>query len=1322
MFNLLSMKVKKRFLSRITQSIALSLIFSLLLNTISLLLLPSTVYAASSPWTQTDWSGGSGQTSWSDTTKYDSTSGITTSTAGQATITNTENFSNTGFETDLTSWSSARTYDLQDQFTTALAAGAVNGTIAEPTGGTRTVTDTESKLSIASAALTFAGGKATPAWGDPGLWYSSVTRTAGKTLLGQINVSTVGGNGLQFGFPSNTTGGNARSGIRLASTNIALVEGGSFITNIGTYSTATQYNLAVVLRSTGAYLFIKGGSFSNWTLLWVGAVDSTSTLYPAVFNNNIIFTADNIAIPTTLYTPVPLVSDGFSASTTDGSGNAENNGTTGTSWTGSTWTVSGGSVSNSPTAGSELLTDGGLENWTSATNATSWTEALGGTGTINQETTTFHGGSNAARLDIDASNTETYLSQTITNNNGDWISVEDWMRSSASGKTGKVGFLGGTGQDGATRNPGTTYTQYTDVFRANQANKGVYLGRVGAASASIYHDDVSAKALTLSSLFRTIDSGSADALVEVVPTVTAGTQGGLVLNLDSTSSPANFIIAYHDGTSVKVDEAVAGIYTNKATTTTTYSSTAVLRAVRYGTSLDVYYNNAKVGSTLTMTANTNTLHGLFSTYSGNTFDNFVVWDRDGYTDAPFEELTATYDTGTTYNSSAGSAKLVASGVAANFTQSVNVGNTQTHQLSAYAYTDGSAVTSADLSLLSNGSTISTTYTSVGGGWYQLTGTLTGAASSIAYGVQVKAGKTVYIDNASLTSYAPTNTLISSIYDTGQASNWGAMNYHATTTSTTGVQVKVRSSNSSTMSGATAFSSCSTITDGADLSTADPTCIADGQRYLQYQLTLTNTDNQSTPTFQDITINYSQASIPPSLESPNDNSYTNQERPSFRWKAGTSANLLSSYQVDLDNGPTGDFSISSIPASRTTTYETTKYNAHYEGFSDSDTTNNYITVYTKSSSDWGPNHNDGKLKEGKRSWTLKAIDATGVEYTASRTLFVDLTSPTIEVTQVNDIQKTVLVPQGQSLTDLSTTDTTPTITGKITDPLSAQDGSTATQDENGPKIASGPKQVEIKVEKQETVLGVPSTTKLITLYTINLDSQNSLYTCDDKEITDNSKNKCDKYQNFTYTPATPLDFGTYKITVTGTDKADNGSASSPQVLLTIGTLAQLTTPEEKEIIEEELQELPPEQQEQIKQGLEVTKPIEPHLSTLFERILTSIVTTTKHLLTIAFNFLRDTATLALRVTNNILAFVFNAIGNSLAFIVEQIGQTLAFIGNGYTQIANSAPGVAKTILLTLGDATYSATNAVKESIANAAFVVGEKVDGLSNSVRACSKSF
>jgi hypothetical protein len=150
-----------------------------------------------------------------------------------------------------------------------------------------------------------------------------------------------------------------------------------------------------------------------------------------------------------------------------------------------------------------------------------------------------------------------------------------------------------------------------------------------------------------------------------------------------------------------------------------------------------------------MAANTNTKHGMFSTYSGNTFDNFTLWDRKGYTDAPFEELVATYETGTKYAGDA-SVKLVASGTDANFTQRVNVGDTSTYNLVAYAYTDGSAVTSNDLSLYAGSAAITTTYSPMGGtGWYKLTGTVTGVAEAKDYGVRVKAGRTVYVDEVKL---------------------------------------------------------------------------------------------------------------------------------------------------------------------------------------------------------------------------------------------------------------------------------------------------------------------------------------------------------------------------------------------------------------------------------------------------------------------------------------------------------------------------------------------------------------------------------------------
>lgn len=103
--------------------------------------------------------------------------------------------------------------------------------------------------------------------------------------------------------------------------------------------------------------------------------------------------------------------------------------------------------------------------------------------------------------------------------------------------------------------------------------------------------------------------------------------------------------------------------------------------------------------------------------------------------------------------------------------------------------------------------------------------------------------------------ASSGTLTSSIFDTEQNSNWGALTYAATVPSNTALTVKVRTSSNSDMSGATAFSSCTAVTSGADIS--NNSCVSDGHRYVQYQLSLTNTDAISTPEFTSFSLVYTQ---------------------------------------------------------------------------------------------------------------------------------------------------------------------------------------------------------------------------------------------------------------------------------------------------------------------------------------------------------------------------------------------------------------------------------------------------------------------------------
>lgn len=146
-------------------------------------------------------------------------------------------------------------------------------------------------------------------------------------------------------------------------------------------------------------------------------------------------------------------------------------------------------------------------------------------------------------------------------------------------------------------------------------------------------------------------------------------------------------------------------------------------------------------------------------------------------------------TTTTYLSSAGSAKLFAAS-AADLTQSVNVGDTNNYTLETYAYTDGSAVSASDLSLFYNGSTISTTYTSVGSGWYKLSGTLTGANAARNYGVQVAAGKTVYTDDYTLYKTGTYSVYNTTAYSNSDLLAWSSFAASATATGNSSVNYQI----------------------------------------------------------------------------------------------------------------------------------------------------------------------------------------------------------------------------------------------------------------------------------------------------------------------------------------------------------------------------------------------------------------------------------------------------------------------------------------------------------------------------------------------------
>ena len=115
-----------------------------------------------------------------------------------------------------------------------------------------------------------------------------------------------------------------------------------------------------------------------------------------------------------------------------------------------------------------------------------------------------------------------------------------------------------------------------------------------------------------------------------------------------------------------------------------------------------------------------------------------------------------------------------------FYQSIDVGNTNTHCLSAYVKKlDGSAVTASDLDLYYN-VPLTTTYTNLEDGWYLLSAIVTGIASAQPTGVRIVALSTYYfIGGVQIEEKGyPTPLAHGSM---GQGHSWGGTEYASTTT-------------------------------------------------------------------------------------------------------------------------------------------------------------------------------------------------------------------------------------------------------------------------------------------------------------------------------------------------------------------------------------------------------------------------------------------------------------------------------------------------------------------------------------------------------------
>jgi hypothetical protein len=173
-------------------------------------------------------------------------------------------------------------YLLRDDFLTADDAPIASPRPAEPGPGTLVLTDNDpggsSGPSISGENYNFVA-QVTPSSVDQGFSeQNGITRSQGLTLYARQNFSTVDRFIVCFDDTLALTG-NSEHGFSIVDTKVAIVNYNYFDVWSSPLAAATDYELAVVVRSSGALYLIKGGSFSEWTLLYLSAARNPATLY-----------------------------------------------------------------------------------------------------------------------------------------------------------------------------------------------------------------------------------------------------------------------------------------------------------------------------------------------------------------------------------------------------------------------------------------------------------------------------------------------------------------------------------------------------------------------------------------------------------------------------------------------------------------------------------------------------------------------------------------------------------------------------------------------------------------------------------------------------------------------------------------------------------------------------------------------------------------------------------------------------------------------------------------------------------------------------------
>lgn len=120
----------------------------------------------------------------------------------------------------------------------------------------------------------------------------------------------------------------------------------------------------------------------------------------------------------------------------------------------------------------------------------------------------------------------------------------------------------------------------------------------------------------------TVPCGTANVIAQATLT-RAGNEVGVSMRYVDAN---NYLLAQHDGTNCQLVERVGGINTTRITAAAALGAGAIV-CVLDGANARLYLDSVLIGTYAALVNTTATAHGMFTTNTGNSLDDFVVWPR-----------------------------------------------------------------------------------------------------------------------------------------------------------------------------------------------------------------------------------------------------------------------------------------------------------------------------------------------------------------------------------------------------------------------------------------------------------------------------------------------------------------------------------------------------------------------------------------------------------------------------------------------------------------------------------------------------------------------